>query len=75
MTQLLCLKTCGNDIVQTQTTSRHIHLVKTTILAEVKGLSLFAAIGYMVREVFVFVSYVKNNAFPQPLSSDDESTG
>lgn len=26
----------------------------------------------MVREVFVFVSYVKNNAFPQPLSSDDE---
>ena len=31
----------------------HIHLVKTTILAEVKGLSLFAAIGYMVREVFV----------------------
>ena len=28
--------------------------------------------GYMVREVFVFVSYVKNNAFPRPLSSDDE---
>lgn len=50
----------------------HIHIIKTTILAEVKGLSLFAAIGYMVREVFVFVSYVKNNAFPQPLSSDDE---
>ncbi len=49
----------------------HIHIIKTTILAEVKGLSLFAAIGYMVREVFVFV-YVKNNAFPQPLSSDDE---
>lgn len=35
-------------------------------------MSLFAAIGYMVREVFVFVSYVKNNAFLQPLSSDDE---
>ena len=50
----------------------HIHIIKTTILAEVKGLSLFAAIGYMVREVFVFVSYVKNNAFLQPLSSDDE---
>ena len=49
----------------------HIHIIKTTILAEVKGLSLFAG-GYMVREVFVFVSYVKNNAFPRPLSSDDE---
>ena len=50
----------------------YIHIVKTIIFAEVKSLSLFAAIGYMIREVFIFVSYVKNNAFPQPLSSDDE---
>ncbi|HET7580896.1 MAG TPA: RNA polymerase sporulation sigma factor SigK [Bacillales bacterium] len=33
---------------------------------------LFAAIAYFFREVMVFVSYVKNNAFPQPLSEDDE---
>ncbi|WP_096201370.1 RNA polymerase sporulation sigma factor SigK [Bacillus sp. FJAT-45350] len=34
--------------------------------------SIFAAITYFIKEVFVFVSYVKNNAFPQPLSKDDE---
>lgn len=50
----------------------HIQIVKTTIFAGVKRLSLFAAIGYMIREMFVFVSYVKNNAFPQPLSPDEE---
>ncbi len=33
---------------------------------------MLAALGYMVRELFMFVSYVKNNAFPQPLSPDDE---
>lgn len=31
-----------------------------------------AAIGYFMKEVLVFVSYVKNNAFPQPLSKEDE---
>ncbi len=34
--------------------------------------SIFAAISYFIKEVFVFVSYVKNNAFPQPLKKDEE---
>lgn len=34
--------------------------------------SIFAAIAYLFKEVMVFVSYVKNNAFPQPLSEDEE---
>lgn len=33
---------------------------------------IFAAIAYFFREVMVFVSYVRNNAFPQPLGEDDE---
>ncbi|WP_059102706.1 RNA polymerase sporulation sigma factor SigK [Shouchella shacheensis] len=33
---------------------------------------IIAAITYFVKEVIVFVSYVKNNAFPQPLSKEDE---
>lgn len=33
---------------------------------------IIAAIAYFFKEVMVFVSYVKNNAFPQPLSDDDE---
>ncbi|OLO38827.1 RNA polymerase subunit sigma-70 [Alkalihalophilus pseudofirmus] len=35
-------------------------------------MSLFAAITYFIKEVIVFVSYVKNNAFPQPLSKAEE---
>lgn len=35
-------------------------------------MSMLATLGYIVRELFMFVSYVKNNAFPQPLSSDEE---
>ncbi|WP_050615850.1 RNA polymerase sporulation sigma factor SigK [Bacillus testis] len=33
---------------------------------------LLAAFGYVMKEVILLVSYVKNNAFPQPLSSKDE---
>ncbi|HET7657382.1 MAG TPA: RNA polymerase sporulation sigma factor SigK [Bacillales bacterium] len=33
---------------------------------------IFAAIAYFFKEVMVFVSYVKNNAFPQPLSEGEE---
>ncbi|HEU5140331.1 MAG TPA: RNA polymerase sporulation sigma factor SigK [Bacillales bacterium] len=33
---------------------------------------IFAAIAYFFKEVMVFVSYVKNNAFPQPLPGDEE---
>ncbi len=33
---------------------------------------LLAALGYFVKELVLFVSYVKNNAFPQPLSASDE---
>ncbi|NEU31600.1 RNA polymerase sporulation sigma factor SigK [bacterium LRH843] len=34
--------------------------------------SILAALSYFVKEVIVFVSYVKNNAFPQPLKKEDE---
>ena len=33
---------------------------------------ILTAIGFLVKEFYLLVSYVKNNAFPQPLSSDDE---
>ncbi len=33
---------------------------------------IIAAISYFVKEIIVFVSYVKNNAFPQPLKKDEE---
>jgi RNA polymerase sporulation-specific sigma factor len=35
-------------------------------------LSILAALGMLVRELLLFVSYVKNNAFPQPLSPEEE---
>lgn len=35
-------------------------------------MGLLAAVAYMLKELLLFVSYVKNNAFPQPLSPDDE---
>lgn len=34
--------------------------------------SLLAAVGYFIKEILFLVSYVKNNAFPQPLSEKDE---
>ena len=33
---------------------------------------LITAMGYLLKELFFLVSYVKNNAFPQPLSEKDE---
>lgn len=33
---------------------------------------LFSTIALFVKELMVFVSYVKNNAFPQPLSEEEE---
>ncbi|MCA0986135.1 RNA polymerase sporulation sigma factor SigK [Guptibacillus algicola] len=35
-------------------------------------MSLLAALAYLCKEVLFFVSFVKNNAFPQPLSKKDE---
>ncbi|KMY54826.1 MULTISPECIES: RNA polymerase sporulation sigma factor SigK [Bacillaceae] len=35
-------------------------------------LGILAALSYAVKELFFFVSYVKNNAFPQPLSPKEE---
>lgn len=35
-------------------------------------MSLLAAVGYFIKELLFLVSYVKNNAFPQPLSEKDE---
>ncbi|MBB5173993.1 RNA polymerase sporulation sigma factor SigK [Texcoconibacillus texcoconensis] len=34
--------------------------------------SIIAALSSIIKEVFVFVSFVKNNAFPQPLSDEEE---
>ena len=34
---------------------------------------VFAALGYVIKELVFLVSYVKNNAFPQPRSSSDEN--
>jgi RNA polymerase sporulation-specific sigma factor len=33
---------------------------------------IVTALGYFLKELIFLVSYVKNNAFPQPLSSEDE---
>ncbi|RSK27939.1 RNA polymerase sporulation sigma factor SigK [Bacillus sp. HMF5848] len=33
---------------------------------------ILAALGYMVKEIFLLVAYIKNNAFPQPLSASEE---
>ncbi len=33
---------------------------------------ILTALGYLVKEIIFLVSYVKNNAFPQPLSAADE---
>lgn len=33
---------------------------------------IFTAIAYAFKEIMLFVSYVKNQAFPQPLSKEDE---
>lgn len=33
---------------------------------------LLAALSYIAKDLLFFVSYVKNNAFPQPLSSEEE---
>lgn len=42
-------------------------------MVEVKIVAgVFTAMGLMVKELVFLVSYVKNNAFPQPLSGDDE---
>ncbi|WP_170007751.1 RNA polymerase sporulation sigma factor SigK [Bacillus fonticola] len=35
-------------------------------------MSLIGAIGFFVKEFLLFVSYVKNNAFPQPLTPEEE---
>lgn len=34
--------------------------------------SILATLTYFIKQIIVFVSYVKNNAFPQPLSKEDE---
>lgn len=33
---------------------------------------ILTALSLMLKEAFLFVSYIKNNAFPQPLSEEDE---
>ncbi|GGH84853.1 RNA polymerase sporulation-specific sigma factor [Pullulanibacillus pueri] len=35
-------------------------------------LSIIGSIAYLFKEFWLFVSYVKNNAFPQPLPEDEE---
>ncbi|PWA12552.1 RNA polymerase sporulation sigma factor SigK [Pueribacillus theae] len=38
----------------------------------VGALSILAALAYFFKQVMFFVSFVKNNAFPQPLSREEE---
>ncbi|MDV2687739.1 RNA polymerase subunit sigma-70, partial [Alkalihalophilus lindianensis] len=33
---------------------------------------ILTALGYLIKEFLFLVSYVKNNAFPQPLSAAEE---
>ncbi|WP_018133546.1 RNA polymerase sporulation sigma factor SigK [Effusibacillus pohliae] len=33
---------------------------------------ILAAVAWLIREVALFISYIKNNAFPQPLSEQEE---
>ncbi len=33
---------------------------------------IFTAMALLVKEVITFISYIKNNAFPQPLSAEEE---
>lgn len=33
---------------------------------------IITALSYFIKEMFIFVSYVKNNAFPQPLKKEEE---
>ncbi|KYQ86761.1 hypothetical protein AYX07_06340 [Thermoactinomyces sp. AS95] len=33
---------------------------------------MLTAMAFMVKEIIAFVSYIKNNAFPHPLSSEEE---
>ncbi len=33
---------------------------------------MLTAMAFMVKELIAFVSYIKNNAFPHPLSSEEE---
>jgi RNA polymerase sporulation-specific sigma factor len=33
---------------------------------------LFTAISFFIKELVLFISYIKNNAFPQPLSEEEE---
>jgi RNA polymerase sporulation-specific sigma factor len=49
------------------------HIYNTNLIvgvAEVPG--LFSAIALFIKELTLLVSYVKNNAFPQPLAEDEE---
>ncbi|CAH0119010.1 RNA polymerase sigma-K factor [Paenibacillus sp. CECT 9249] len=34
---------------------------------------LFAAVALFIKQLSLLVSYVKNNAFPQPLAEEDET--
>ncbi|SDZ32754.1 hypothetical protein [Thermoactinomyces sp. DSM 45892] len=33
---------------------------------------ILTALSLVIREMFLFVSYIKNNAFPQPLDDQEE---
>jgi len=46
--------------------------VLITVAMGVGWLSFLAALAYFFKQLMLFVSFVKNNAFPQPLSSAEE---
>ena len=49
-----------------------LHYIHYDLCGGERMSGLLAALGYFVKELLFLVSYVKNNAFPQPLSSSDE---
>lgn len=50
----------------------HIGFCLHTFVEVTMVTGVFAALGFVVKELVFLVSYVKNNAFPQPLSSSEE---
>ncbi len=63
------------NIVQTRLHAQQ-HTIVYRRISEISGgdllSGLFIALGYIFKELVILVSYVKNNAFPQPLSAKDE---
>lgn len=59
-----------NVIFVEQTPRRQACFANAQEVTDVPG--LFTAIALFIKELMLLVSYVKNNAFPQPLTEEEE---